>query len=242
MIETKPLKRKAYGSIPHLLGSKLGSGDHHIHEGQHKICTEKLRDKNDLIVVQIKYDGSNVAVCREGNDIIALTRSGYLAETSPYKQHHVFAQYVAKNKKMFMRVLESGQRLCGEWLYQAHGIKYQMIRPPFMPFDLMTGKDRLNYFEFLDAISPIYEDVLHIKTVHIGGSFNIDVNWLSDYELSDWNVNTQNVKEHEGFIYRVYRNHKFDFIAKWVRPDFVPGIYLPEISGKDEVFNIFNPW
>ena len=30
----KPLKQKSYGSIPHLLGSRLGVGDHHCHEGQ----------------------------------------------------------------------------------------------------------------------------------------------------------------------------------------------------------------
>lgn len=237
---TKPLNKKAYGSIPHLIGSKLGEGDHHIHEGQHKICTEKVRDKNDLIVVQIKYDGSNVAVCRIDNRIYALTRSGHLAETSPYSQHHVFAKYVEKNKKMFMRVLENGQRLCGEWLYQAHGIKYTMSRPPFAPFDVMTGNDRLNYFEFLDVISPIYEDILHVKTVHIGGPCKI-VSELIECDPSDFSrPEPIDFTNHEGLIYRVYRNHKFDFIAKWVRPDFVPGIYLPEISGKPEVINHFN--
>lgn len=41
----KPLNRKNYGSIPHLLGSKLGETDKYIHEGQHRIMTENTRDK-----------------------------------------------------------------------------------------------------------------------------------------------------------------------------------------------------
>jgi hypothetical protein len=28
-----------------------------------------------------------------------------------------------------------------------------------------------------------------------------------------------------------------DFLAKWVRPDKVDGMYLPEISGKEPVWN-----
>jgi hypothetical protein len=35
----------------------------------------------------------------------------------------------------------------------------------------------------------------------------------------------------------VERNGKVDFLAKYVRSDFEPGRYLPEISGKGEVFN-----
>ena len=36
----KPLGRKAYGSIPHLPGSRIGPGDHHCHEGQRRIGLE----------------------------------------------------------------------------------------------------------------------------------------------------------------------------------------------------------
>ena len=43
----KPFGRLSYGSIPHLPGSRLGSGDHHITEGQARILTVKTRDKHD---------------------------------------------------------------------------------------------------------------------------------------------------------------------------------------------------
>lgn len=47
---------KAYGSIPHLPGSRLGPGDHHVTEGQARICTERGRDRHDFITVTEKLD------------------------------------------------------------------------------------------------------------------------------------------------------------------------------------------
>ena len=58
----KPLNRKNYGSIPHLLGSKLGATDKYVHEGQHRIMTEKTRDKHDYVIVTEKYDGANITL------------------------------------------------------------------------------------------------------------------------------------------------------------------------------------
>ena len=46
---TRTLGQKAYGSIPHLPYSRLGTGDHHIEQGQALIATKQTRDKNDLI-------------------------------------------------------------------------------------------------------------------------------------------------------------------------------------------------
>ncbi|WP_202614648.1 RNA ligase family protein, partial [Escherichia coli] len=75
----KPLGRKAYGSIPHLPGSRLGPADHHCHEGQARICCEKPRDRHDRIIVTEKLDGGNVAIAKVNGAIFALGRAGYLA-------------------------------------------------------------------------------------------------------------------------------------------------------------------
>ena len=79
----KPLSRKAYGHIGHLPGSRLGEGDHHVHEGQARICTLKARDKHDRIIVQEKVDGSCCAVAKIDGAIVPLIRAGYRAEQSP---------------------------------------------------------------------------------------------------------------------------------------------------------------
>src|SRR3954451_14610433 len=120
---TKPLGIKAYGSICHLPGSRLGPGDHKLNPGQAKILTEKVRDKHDVIIVQEKLDGSNVAVARlDDGSVVALGRAGYPAISSKYEQHRLFAAWVYARLGQF-DFLQPGERLCGEWLAQAHGTR-----------------------------------------------------------------------------------------------------------------------
>lgn len=240
MKNVKPLGKKGYGSIPHLLGSKLGPGDHHIHEGQHRIATEKVRDKHDEVIVQIKYDGSNVCVANIQGQIVALTRSGYTAESSPWLQHKLFAKWVEENKKRFLSMLEPGERVCGEWMLQAHGIKYKVYPQPFVAFDVFCGEERLNYGDFCQKLE--YDISIPIW-------LNLDKKPLSLQEaIEKMNIHGQSVistpcaivdgQQHEGLIYRVERKGKLDFIAKWVRPDFQAGKYLPEKSGSHPVYNL----
>jgi hypothetical protein len=233
-ISTKPLGGKAYGSIPHLLGSKLGEGDHHIHEGQHRICTEKTRDKHDLIIVQEKYDGSNVCVAKIDGTILALTRRGYMADSSPFEQHHVFAKWVHKERHRFNDLLMDGDKVCGEWLLQAHGLEYEIRNEPFVVFDYFCEKERL---KFGDLVQKVQEyDFSTPRPLFIGHA-SCDI----EYALSivcDTAMNwIKAIGIPEGLIYRVERNGKLDFIAKYVRADFITGAFLPEISGRPEVWN-----
>lgn len=41
----------------------------------------------------------------------------------------------------------------------------------------------------------------------------------------------------EGAVWRIERKGVVDFIVKYVRPDKADGFYLPEISGKEPVWN-----
>ena len=110
MNKNKPLCHKCYGSIPHLPGSRLGPGDHHISEGQAKIATEKVRDKNDVVICQEKLDGSNVGVAKINGEIVPLTRSGYVANTSQFEMHHMFYHWSLLNKRRFDELLNDGNR------------------------------------------------------------------------------------------------------------------------------------
>lgn len=58
----KPLGGPAYGSIPHVPGSRLGFGDYHCAPGQARIALEQARDRQDVIWVTEKLDGSNCGV------------------------------------------------------------------------------------------------------------------------------------------------------------------------------------
>lgn len=228
-ISAKPLGKRAYGSIPHLPTSRLGPGDHFISEGQAVIATEKKRDKHDFIIVQEKLDGSNVSVAKINGDIISLTRAGYTALSSPYKQHHYFAQWVKKNEKRFAELLNEGERACGEWLALAHGTRYDLMHEPFVVFDLITGKKRVPYLEFsrrcLNFITP--------RVLSIGEPYSID-QMKQVIQMSGHGA----IDEVEGAIWRVERKGEVDFLAKFVQHHKQDGKYFTEVTGLPEVWNI----
>ena len=226
----KPLGQKAYGTIPHLSKSRIGEGDHHCEIGQEKIATEKPRDKFDLVIVQEKLDGSNCSIAKINGQIIALTRSGYVADTSPFEQHHYFSKWVEKEKSRFDKLLFEGERVVGEWLLQAHSTRYNLSHEPFVPFDIMQKHQRLNYHNFMLRILPFGFTIPHL--IHIGQP--IGVNWvLKHIEKSGHGA----IDKVEGAVWRVENKGKVDFLVKFVRPDKQDGIYLPEISNQPAVWN-----
>lgn len=223
----KPLGQKSYGSIPHLSGSRLGPGDHHCHQGQEIIATVKTRDKWDKVYIQEKLDGGNVGVAKLNGKILAITRAGYLAETSKYKTHHIFKLFVESNEERFHKVLNEGERLCGEWLFTAVGTKYELPHEPFVAFDLMKGNDRVPVLELVDRL-----DDLFVLPRLIGWTPMLIPDVLNELGTSGHGA----LEETEGAIWRVERKDKVDFLCKYVRPSKVDGKYLKEdiINGMPE--------
>jgi hypothetical protein len=233
----KPLARKAYGSIGHLPNSRLGPGDHHVNDGQARICTEKAR-KGDIIIVQEKLDGSCVAVANIDGEIVPLTRAGYPAESSPYEQHHLFAAWVREDRDRFRGVIDKGERLVGEWLAQAHGTRYDLgIREPFVAFDIMRGAERCSHERFDEAVSLGCFATPQLLSYGAPISVEKAMKLLGRY---GYHGATDPV---EGIVYRVERlnqqtwQYDVDFLAKYVRPDKVDGCYLSSVTGQPEVWN-----
>ncbi len=240
---TKPLGIKNYGSIAHLPNSRMGFGDHHCDEGQARIATLKTRDKHDRIIVQEKLDGSNVGVAKVDGQIFALGRAGYLADTSRFRQHREFANWVYQNQDRFLSVLQDGERLVGEWLMQAHGTRYELVHEPFVAFDLMVGTTRTLFDEFLRRVSV--GNFVTPKVLTQGSPSSVEDTLA---KLGKFGFHGA-LDQIEGAIWRVERNEltnpgktgerhwRVDFLVKYVRPNKVDGIYLPELSGKPEVWN-----
>ena len=225
MKEHKPLGIKNYGSIGHLPNSRMGPADHHVHEGQAVICTTKKRDKNDVIIVTEKLDGSNVGVAILNGQVLALGRSGYLASTSKYKQHQMFSDWVKQNENRFKALLSEGQRCIGEWLAQVHGTKYDLQHEPFVIFDIMEGHKRLPW------------SITRPRVINGGFILPQEVNYGQPCSVE---TAMERLGEHgfhgaidpiEGAVWRVERNGEFDFMAKFVRSDKQDGKYLPEQNG-----------
>lgn len=232
----KPLGRKAYGSIGHLPGSRLGSGDHHVPEGQARIACVKPR-KHDYVIVQEKLDGSCCSVAKlETGEIVALGRAGWLAQSSKYEQHQRFAAWVRAEHARFAALLEPGQRAVGEWLLQAHGTRYALKHEPFVLFDIITIDPAATANAPLDRM--LHENVeLNAKRygfttpcVLKRGPHGVSVELaMSLLGHQGWHGAVDRV---EGAVWRVEREGRVDFLAKYVRPDKVDGCYLPEFEGE----------
>ena len=167
----KPLGGKSYGHIPHFPGSRMGPGDHKCSEDQLRIATEKELDRHDRIIVQEKLDGSNVGVAKIEGVIIPLTRAGYVADTSPFEQHWRFGEWAYANQGRFLELLAEGERVCGEWLLQAHGTRYELKHEPFVVFDIMRGDKRAICEEVQDRVIPL--GFIMPYKIHEGGPLSI---------------------------------------------------------------------
>jgi hypothetical protein len=220
----KYIPQEAYGSIPHLPGSRRGPGDRGLQPNQCLLITGGKKDRRYTVRVTEKLDGSSVCVYNDGGSLVPLTRAGYRAEDSFYPQHHLFAQWVRANADRFS-ALESGERLCGEWLAQAHGTRHQLgERTPFAPFDLMRLPHRR---------AP-YEEMWQ----RFGGAFDLPVVLFNGDRCSiELAMERLGVYGHhgaldpaEGAVWRVECGGEFRMIAKYVRPGKVDGKYFPTID------------
>jgi hypothetical protein len=236
----KPLGQKAYGSIGHLPGSRMGPADHKISDGQARIATVKTRDRHDRVFVEEKLDGSCVSVARVNGEIIPLGRAGHRAVTSPFRQHVLFDQWVRMptQYERFDELLGEGERIVGEWLAQAHGTRYDLgHREPFVPFDIMTGIDRLPRAEFWERVTPLFSVPMLLNT---GEPMSIEVAMARLVTYGFYGA----LDPVEGAVWRVERaiggpsgKTVVDFLAKYVRPDKADGSYLDSVTGGEPVWN-----
>ncbi|MHA1828616.1 MAG: RNA ligase family protein [Candidatus Heimdallarchaeaceae archaeon] len=246
-IKYKPLGIKNYGHISHLPNSRIGIGDHKCSKGQAKIACVERRDKYDNIIVLEKLDGSNVGVCLKNGCVLPLTRTGYLANSSPFKMHHEFNVWVYENEDRFRSVLSEGERICGEWLLVAHGTRYKLKHEPFVVFDYFNKNNQRIPFAELMLKAKIGNFIIPY-VISIGPSISVEdvLNKLGKYGYHGA------LEEVEGAVWRVERdvlinkkegNKKgrttvVDFLVKYVREDKEDGKYLKSNSGKI-IYNIF---
>lgn len=231
----RPLGRKAYGSIPHLPGSRTGPADRHLSPALARLCTERTRDVNDCVVVLEKLDGSCVAAARVGDSVLALGREGRLAAQSPNDARRLWAAWVSENTERFLAVLQPGERLVGEWLALAHGTRYALKHEPFVAFDLMRDAERLPWHALTERLGA--GGFVTPGLLHEGGALGIDAA-MERLQAGGFHGAVDPV---EGAVWRLERREaagvRVEWLAKYVRPDKVDGSLLPENTGRPAVWN-----
>jgi hypothetical protein len=211
----KPLGGKAYGSIGHLPASRLGPGDHNVHEGQARICCEKPR-KADRIFVEEKLDGSCMSVANIDGVITPLTRAGYHADDGTYEHQRAFSLYVRTRQMGFAQLLNPAERIVGEWMMMAHGTRYSSSHPrfaPFIAFDIFREGNRILRDEFVERCRNV--DIAVPALIH-GGSDACSID-LAMSRLGRCGFHGA-LDPIEGAVWR-------------------DGVYLPEVSGQEPIWN-----
>ena len=128
-----------------------------------------------------------------------------------------------------------GERVVGEWLAQAHGTRYDLPHEPFVPFDIMRGTERMTYWNFHHRVAACDFTPPSMLAMGSGLPIRFAMDLLGQRHHGA-------VDPPEGAIWRVESekpggSRRVEFLAKYVRPDFEPGRYLPEITGGEPVWN-----
>lgn len=233
----KPLGFKAYGSTPHLIGSRLGPGDYSLTEKQSELFTGGRSRKGDRILVTEKIDGSCVSIARKDGNILALQRAGYLAATSPYALHHAFARWVEARRGLFEELLADDERLVGEWMHTAMGTRFEIADPDQLlaGFALFGDRKRLPYDEFVERTARFGLERARLLSDGPGLSVEDALSLLGE------NGHHGALDDAEGAVWVLETKGEFNNIAKFVKPGKVDGKYMSGITGGPDVVNYTGP-
>ncbi|MCZ7860718.1 hypothetical protein O9X98_04810 [Agrobacterium salinitolerans] len=233
----KPLGFKAYGSTPHIIGSRLGPGDYSLTPEHSDLFTGKRSRRGDRIIVTEKIDGSCVSVAKKDGSILALQRAGYAAATSPFALHHAFDRWVTERRDRFDAMLAEGERIVGEWLHTAMGTKYDIVDPDqlLVAFAIFGGRQRVCYDEFMERCDRDGLPRAHVMSDGKG----IDAEEaMSILGADGFHGALDGI---EGAVWVMETNGAFNAIAKYVKADKVDGKYIASITGEGDVVNYRGP-
>jgi len=226
------LPYRAYPSIPHLPGSRLGPSERVIGAHQRSMLTERARRPRDRVIVQEKLDGSCVCAWRRGDQLLALGRGGDLAALSANPGRRLWADWAASQSARFLALLGDGERACGEWMALAHGERYELHHEPFVLFDLFDADNRPISFKALVERATA-ERFVTPHLLHAGAPIGVEA---IDRALGPRGFHGAQGAA-EGAVWRIERDGRVLFRAKYVRPDKRDGSLLADKSGGPEIWN-----
>jgi len=231
----RPLGAPAYGSIPHLPGSRTGPADRHLDLAQARWGLDAPSPERKVFVEE-KLDGSCVAAARIGDRVLALGRRGDLAARSRNEGRRLWAAWVADHGERFARLLAPGERVVGEWLALVHGTRYALTHEPFVAFDLFDASgERLTHDPKRARLEA--EGFATPALLHRGGPLSLAE---ADALLGPRGHHGA-LDPAEGCVWRVERHRQgrrsVEWVAKFVRPDKEDGCLLPERTGRPALWN-----
>lgn len=208
-------------------------------EAQARRCTDPAAARGaragETVIVQEKLDGSCVGVVRDGARLLALGREGRPCAESGNEARRWFAAWVAENERALRELVGPGEALVGEWLALVHGTRYELDHAPFVPFDVLCidpGPRRRLPVAALEA-RLAGSALAAPRVVHRGAPLPVADAWA---RLGPAGLHGA-IDPPEGLVYRVEKGADVVLVAKWVRPDKVDGVHLPENSGRPALYH-----
>lgn len=222
-----------YPRIQHIHGSKMiDAEDRLLNRREQDWLTVKTRTKTDIVIVTEKVDGCNVGVLRFGRKLIPILRKGYDVRTNSNEWIRAFYNFVQERRSRFLRLLNDGERVCGEWMIKTHTIRYRMRHEPFITFDLIsdTHRDRyLNAKHRLEANGFTTAGLVHYGTaIPVGVALNMLGEGFHGAEVGP-----------EGIVYRYEGDGGWLFNGKYVAN---PNVGNNELFRSNMDTRLMNKW
>ena len=131
------------------------------------------------------------------------------------------------------------ERIAGEWMMCAHGIKYDVLKDPFIAFDYFTANNERMLHS--DLISKTANAEIETPRIIFHGFQAFRLDWALEELNGNKHLHTVIAQgKPEGLVYRVERKGKFDYAAKFVRQDHECGIYIIDVPEDKLTWNV-NP-
>ncbi len=219
---------KSFVSISHLPGSRLvDSYDKYLENDSISLFIDDkkmIKGYSNLesyrrdckVFITEKVDGANVSVYKDlDKKIYPLIRVGYDVRTCSdnYKIIREFGRYVEERLDLFEKLLNPGERLCGEWMAKEHSLHYDIPGEPFIPFDLIFGigndmihKPYLQFLELMDKFNLVPTKCISDKAMKPEEAYLL----LGEHGFHGC------AEKPEGIVYRYEVKGKFKMFAKYV--------------------------
>lgn len=236
---------RLYPRIPHLPGSRATADDRHAALAQAALYVggdaegqgPRARGPERVLVTE-KLDGTCVAIARRNGEVVALGREGRRCAESPNAGRLAFAAWVAAQPARWEPVREGEHVLC-EWLALAHTVRYQLPHEPAVVIDGFVDGRQLTLQAVRARAATL--GLPAAALLHEGEP------WPLAHALAALGARGHHgaIDDAEGVVYRRERRRDGAVLglAKFVRPGFEPGRYLPDQTGGAPVWNGWRgPW
>lgn len=220
-----------YPSTPHLPWKCTGKGVQVSEAEAGMLWT------SDNVIVEEKIDGANVGMALyDGHPIIRnrdfILTKGYKKDTPAKIQFRPTWGWFYEHKKCFEKLNEYGPySVYGDWMYMAHGLKYDLLPSLYMTYDIY------DYDQGKFLASPQARLLLAtcgFKVIHYCHLGRLE-NWEQLEIMANWVTPYATNARQEGVYVKVYDENWITHRFKMVREGFVQGEFFTDTIVRNQV-------